>query len=162
VWRRRRFSLAFRTPRKEGESTLFPFDYCALYQRESFMRCGGYDSALSNTYWQMLDFGFRCFLWGERLMGSTKLGMAYVGAPPAENATPDDSYKLFYLKNLAVRTRRETGVLPLRMFFDYLIHCGAGPLAAAREFLAAREWVRVHKFRFRREPRDVIERWENL
>ena len=36
----------------------------------------------------------------------------------------------------------------------------AGPLASVREFTAVREWVRKHTFRFRRDPRDLIERWE--
>ena len=161
VWKKRRFSLAFRAPRRDGELTLFPFDYCGLYSRESFARSGGFDPAISNSYWQKLDFGFRCFLWGERLRGSIDLAVAYVGAPPTENATPDQGYKLFYLKNLAVRMRREMGVLPTWKFFDYLAHCGTGPLSAAREFLAVRDWVRIHRFRFRRDPMDVIARWES-
>ena len=162
LWKKRRFSLAFRTPRKDGEPTLFPFDFCGVYYREKFAQAGGFDRGIANPYWQKLDFGFRCFLWGERVLGSTQISLTYTGAPPAEDSTPDQGYKLFYLKNLAVRMRREMGVLPARRMIDYMIHSNTGPWYSIKEFRAVREWVRTHRFRFRRDPRDLIERWESI
>ena len=47
-------------------------------------------------------------------MGTTRLTVAYSGAPPADDTTPDSSYKLFYLRNLAVTLRAQAGVLPWR------------------------------------------------
>ncbi|MGA2615001.1 MAG: hypothetical protein ABSG38_16315 [Spirochaetia bacterium] len=162
VWKRRRLSVAFRIPRREGELTLFPFDYCGLYSTERFLRTGGFDPSISNPYWQKLDFGFRCFLWGERITGSTEVTVTYTAAPPTDDSTPDQGYKLFFLKNLAVRMRREMGVLPVRCVVDYLIHSDASPLYSLREFGAVRDWVRTHRFRFRRDPRDLIQRWEGV
>ena len=112
LWKKRRFSLSWHVPRVEGERVLYPFDYCGLYNRLKFSQTGGYDPAITNPYWQKLDFGLRCFLWGERLHGTIRLGLTYTGAPPQEDATPDEGYKKVWLKNLAVRTRREMGVLP--------------------------------------------------
>ena len=160
TWRKRRFALSFRVPRKDGETTLFPFDYCGVYNRQKFEQSGGYDPGIINPYWQKMDFGFRCFLWGDRLRGSTEISITYTGSPPEENTTPDQGYKLFWLKNLAVRVRREMGVLPARRVFDYMVHSDTGPLYAVKEFRAVRGWVRTHRFRFRRDPRDLIERWE--
>ncbi len=160
VWKRRRLSIAFRIPRRERELTLFPFDYCGLYDTERFLRTGGFDPSIANPYWQKLDFGFRCFLWGERIIGSSEIAVTYTAAPPTDDSTPDQSYKLFFLKNMAVRIRREMGVLPALCAVDYLIHSDASPLYSLREFGAVRDWVRTHRFRFRRDPRDLIQRWE--
>jgi hypothetical protein len=162
LWKRRRFSVAFRAPRRDGEPTLFPFDYCGLYNRQKFEQSGGFDPGISNPFWQKLDFGFRCFLWGERLQGTTSIALTYTGAPPEEDTTHDQSYKLFWLKNLAVRLRRECGVLPARRMLDYMTHTDTGPLYAIKEFRAVRGWVHTHRFRFRRDPRDLIERWESI
>jgi hypothetical protein len=159
VWKKRRLSLSFRIPQKDGEPTLFPFDYCGIYNKEKFAQSGGYDPAIANPYWQKLDFGIRCYLWGEQLRGTTEVALTYTSAPPEEDATPDQGYKLFWLKNVAVRKRREMGILPARRIFDYMVHSDTGPVYAIREFRAVRAWVHVHRFRFRRDPRDLMERW---
>ena len=75
AWKRRRLSLSFRIPQKEGEPTLFPFDFCGIYNREKFAQSGGFDPAIANPYWQKLDFGVRCFLWGEHLRGATEVAV---------------------------------------------------------------------------------------
>jgi hypothetical protein len=161
-WKRRRLALSFRVPRKDGEATLFPFDFCGVYNREKFRQLGGYDPAIANPYWQKLDFGFRSFLWGEKLRGSTEISITYTGAPPEEDTTPDQGYKLFWLKNIAVRQRREMGVLPARRLADYVAHSDTGPAYAVKEFRAVRAWVRKNRFRFRRDPRELVDRWEQV
>ena len=159
--RRRRFLVSFRAPRKEGEPTLYPFDYCGLYDRQRFAQSGGYDPAIHNPYWQRLDFGLRCLLWGERLCGTLQLTVTYTGSPPTDDATPDQGYKLFFLKCVAVRLRREMGTLPRRRLLDYMIKSDTGPFYAIKEFRSVRSWVWTHRFRFRKDPRQLVERWEN-
>jgi hypothetical protein len=154
-----RLSLQFHTPRADREKVLFPFDYAGIYMKERFAQVGGFDPQMANPYWQKLDFGFRCFLWGEKIRGATALTLVYSSPPPAEDATPDESYKVFYLKNMAVRFRREMGMLPAGRIFEYMIHSNTGPLYAVREFRAARDWVSVHRSRFRIDPRDLIDTW---
>jgi hypothetical protein len=157
--RKGKLSLQYRTPRSDGEKVLFPFDYAGVYRKERFSQVGGFDPALANPYWQKLDFGFRCFLWGEKIRGSMGLTLQYASPPPAEDATPDESYKAFYLKNIAVRFRREMGIIPAGRFFDYMVHSNSGPLDALREFRTVRDWVSLHRSRFRVDPRDLVERW---
>jgi hypothetical protein len=154
-----KLSLRFRTPTREGEKVFFPFDYCAIYDRERFKRAGGYDPAISNPYWQKIDFGFRCHLWEERICGTGALALTYAGLPASEDATPDGSYKAFYLKNLAVRLKRDYGVLPLNRLLEYMLHSDTGPSYAFKEFSKVREWVRKNKFRFRHDPRKIVEGW---
>jgi len=160
--RRRRFTLSFHAPRRSGERTLYPYDFCGIYNREKFAQSGGYDPGIASPYWQKLDFGFRTILWGERLEGSTDYSLTYTGAPPEEDTTPDAGYKLFWLKNVAVRIRRDAGVLPALRAFEYMARSDTGPLDAMREFRAVRAWVRTHRYRFRRDARDIVERWETL
>jgi len=160
VLKRRKLSLSYRAPRRDGEHTLFPFDYCGVYNKEKFAQSGGFDPRIANPYWQKLDFGFRCFLWGDSVRGTTQVALTYTGTPPEENTTPDRGYKLFWLKNMAVRLRREMGVLPARRMLDYIVHSDTGPLYAIQEFRSVRGWVHTHRFRFRRDSRDVVERWE--
>jgi hypothetical protein len=160
LWKKRRFSIAYHVPRVEGERILFPFDYCGLYNRLKFAQTGGYDPGIVNPYWQKLDFGLRCFLWGERLLGTIRMSLTYTGSPPEEDTTPNEGYKKVWLKNMAVRTRREMGVLPVWRALDYMLHSDTGPLYAVKEFRIVRRWVRTHRFRFRRDPRDLIAGWE--
>ena len=158
--RQRRFLPKFRPPREDGEKCLFPFDYCGLYSRERFSQLGGFDSRIGNPYWQKLDFGLRAWLWGEKILGTTRLTVLYMGSPPVDDTTPDEGYKAFYLKCLAVRIRHQMGVLQWWRFPEFMFRSDNGPIYAVKEFAAARSWVKTHRFRFRREPRDLIERWE--
>ncbi|HET6451801.1 MAG TPA: hypothetical protein VFI08_10835 [Spirochaetia bacterium] len=160
LWKSRRFSPAYHLPRTEGQRVLYPFDYCGLYHRLKFSQTGGFDPSVPNSYWQKLDFGLRSFLWGERLAGTLKIGVTYTGSLPQQDTTPDAGYKKVWLKNLAVRTRREMGVLPAWRLLDYMTHSDTGPLVSVKEFRVARAWVHRHRFRFRRDPRELTDAWE--
>lgn len=154
-----KLSLHFRPPSREGEKVLYPFDFCGIYDRERFARAGGFDAGIENPYWQKLDFGFRCHLWGEKILGTRTYTLFAGDSVSAEDATPDESYKAFYLKNLAVRFRREMGALPRIKVLEYVVGAGTSPVSAIREFREARDWVFLNRFRFRRDPRELIEKW---
>ncbi len=158
VMQKKRLGLRFRTPRTEGERSLFPFDYCGIYNTELFMRMGGFDPDIPNPYWQKMDFGFRCGLWGERISATLKCTLTAEDAE-AENATPDESYRAFFLKNLAVAFRREMGLLPRSRFPEYALRAGTGLPAALQEFKAVREWVRENRSRFRMDSARLLEKW---
>lgn len=149
-------------PQKDGDKTLFPFDGCGIYSRERFIRLGGYDGALTDPWWQKMDFGFRAWLWGEEIRMAQALRMSYEGVPPTEDTTPGASYGVFHLKNLAVRVREDSGMLPLGAFFPYLLKAARDPFRAASEFREAREWVHIHRYRFRWDARSVVDLWEPL
>jgi hypothetical protein len=161
-WKRRRFVVAFRVPHADGESVLYPFDFCGVYNNQKFSQTGGFDVNIVNPYWQKLDFGLRSFLWGERIQGSTAISLQYTGSPPEEETTPDEGYKLFWLKNIAVRVRGETGFIPGWRALEYMTRSDTGPLFAIKEFRAVRTWVRVYRSRFRRDTRDLISHWGSV
>ena len=147
-------------PVKDETPSIYPFDYCGIYNKERFTLTGGFDYSLSGAYWQKLDFGFRSFMWGEQIVCDTTFRVSYRSDLPVEDTTREQSYKLFYLKNLAIRFSRDFGVLPPSRFIPYLLKSGGDFITAAREFRTVKKWVEVNKYRFRQDSRSVTELWE--
>ena len=147
-------------PAQEGMRSLYPFDYCGLYSRRRFQQLGGYDPWMTNPYWQKMDFGFRAGLWGETIAWQPRWQFAYTGEPAGEDSTPDSSYKLFFLKNMAVRFTGDSGLLPLSRFPRYAMRSGSGLLDSLKEFREVRAWVQENRFRFQGDVPSLLGRWE--
>jgi hypothetical protein len=56
------------SPSSEGLRSLYPFDGVGIYDKERFVRMGGFDGTLKSSYWQLMDFGFRAHLWGKKYL----------------------------------------------------------------------------------------------
>jgi hypothetical protein len=150
------------SPKKEGLPSLYPFDSVGVYDRERFIRLGGFDLTLKNPYWQLMDFGFRSCLWGEEIRVTQQLKLSWEGEFPVADTTPDESYRRFYLKNLAPAFRGDYAHLPLRRFFGYFRRSGLDPFSAWEEFFQARRWVKTNRYRFRSDARTVNDLWEDI
>jgi hypothetical protein len=147
------------TPLREGLPSLYPFDGVGIYDRDRFIKLGGFDGTLKNPHWQLMDFGFRAHLWGEEI-GSTQLvRLSYDGETLTEDNTAEESYRRFYLKNLAPVFRGDFSYLPLRRFPAYLLRTGGDPFAAWEDFSESRRWVRVNRYRFRSDARSLTDLW---
>ncbi len=146
-------------PTKDGAPSIYPFDFSGVYDKERFTLTGGFDYLLTNSYWQKLDFGFRSFMWGEQIVCDTTYRMSYLADVPSDNSTRDQSYKLFYLKNLAVRFNRDLGSLPRSKFLPYVYRSGDA-LTAMREFREVGRWVEINRYRFKQDARSVTDLWE--
>jgi hypothetical protein len=158
--RKGRLSLIPSIPKTGEPETLFPFDYCGIYHKEKFLRLGGFDPRIANPYWQKIDFGFRAHLWGESVRWTDSASLLLSQALPTEDTTPDGGYKLFFLKNLAVRFRRDTGRLPYLRLPEYVLRCDTGPISAVKEFREARVWVRKNMFRYKTDARALLRNWK--
>jgi hypothetical protein len=157
---RGRLSVLPFSPVRAGMSSLLPYDYCGVFDRGRFHACGGFDTWMRNPYWQKLDFGLRCGLWGERIRLHDGLEMRYLEEPAAEDTSPDSSYKLFYLKNVAVRFNGELGVLPWSRWLTYALRSGSGLVDSLREFREIQDWVHEQRYRFQRDLAGLVNRWE--
>lgn len=115
---------------------------------------------MTRHHWQKLDFGFRSFMWGEKIICDTSFRFAYRNEIPAEDTTPESSYKLFFLKNLCVRFQGDMGVLPYSRFLSYLFKSGGTFLQALEEFKMVRAWVWKNRYRYQQDARSVTELWE--
>lgn len=147
-------------PSKDGARSVYPFDYCGIYSREKFVLMGGYDGTLVTSYWQKLDFGFRSWLWGEEIRLAQALKVNYADELPAEDSTPDDCYKWFWLKNLAPVFRGDCALIPASKLWSYLRRRSGGPFAGLVEFRAARDWVRLNRYRFRLDATSLVDLWD--
>jgi hypothetical protein len=148
-------------PEKEGLPSLYPFDGIGIYDRQRFIRLGGFDPSIKSFHWQLMDFGFRSSLWGEEIAATQLIKLAYEGAIPPEDGTAGDGYHRFFLKNLAPVFRGDYAHIPLRRFPEYFRRRG-DLIAAWEEFSAARRWVKINRYRFASDARTVMELWESL
>jgi len=156
---RKKMRAIFLEPRSEGDKSLYPFDGIGIYDRQRFIRTGGFDTTLNNAYWQLVDFGLRANLWGEEIALNLHFKLSYDGELPSENYTVDDSYRQFYLKNLAPVFRSDYAHLPLYRFPGFLFQSGEDLFSAWKEFKKVRKWVVKNKFRWKSDARSLIKTW---
>jgi hypothetical protein len=150
------------TPNGEGLPSLYPFDGIGIYDRERFIRIGGYDNTLRSAHWQLMDFGFRSHLWGEEICSSPQLKLSYDGSGTSEDNTADESYRRFYFKNLAPVFRGDYAHLPLRSFIRFMFSHHADPFAAWEDFSESRRWVKTNRFRWRCNVGTLAGRWDGI
>ena len=146
-------------PSQEGLRTLYPFDGVGIYDRERFIRMGGFDGTLKSRYWQLMDFGFRAHLWGEEISATQALKLSYEGSPPAEDNSTGTDYHRFYLKNIAPVFRKDYAHLPLHRFPGFLFQTRKSLFAAFENFTEGRRWVHTNRFRWRCDPRAIVGLW---
>ncbi|GHV80198.1 hypothetical protein AGMMS49944_19890 [Spirochaetia bacterium] len=148
------------SPEVEAQPTLYPFDGVGVYDRERFVRLGGFDGAIRNPYWQLMDFGFRAHLWGEEICCTQLVRLSYDGEAAPEDTTADAGYRRFYLRNLAPVFRDARAHVPLRLFPGYLFKTGEGLSTAWGEFRENRQWVAAYGRRFQRDAHMLTNLWE--
>jgi hypothetical protein len=140
--------------------SLYPFADAGIYNREKFEASGGFDPEIFNSYWQRMEYGFRAFLWGERIATVPAFRLSLTRPLPAEDTTPDPSYARFHLKSLAVRFSGDEGRIPGRQLIPLVLRSGLSVPQAVDLFRSVRRWVQTHRFRFVQDARRVTELWE--
>jgi hypothetical protein len=149
-------------PLKEGSPSLYPFDGIGIYDRERFIHLGGFDPSIKSFHWQLMDFGFRCSLWGEEIAATQLIKLSYEGNIPPEDSTAAGGYTRFFLKNIAPVFRGDYAHLPLRRFPAYFRRRKGDLADAWEEFSEARRWVKINRYRFTSDARTIAERWEDI
>ncbi|MBI9102137.1 MAG: hypothetical protein JEY99_06965 [Spirochaetales bacterium] len=160
VFNRKYLKMLSLSPSRDGRLTLFPYDFAGIYNRAKFTQAGGYDPEIKTPYWQKMDFGFRAFMWGEKIKCETTLRGKYLGDPPVEDTSPDDFYHRFYLKNLTVRYNGDAGYIPNGRFWSYFFKSGKGYLKARKLFRENQEIVKLHQFRYKYDATSITDLWE--
>jgi len=148
-------------PVRENQNTLFPYDWLGFYDKDRFLRLGGFDREIFHPHWQLMDFGFRTYLWGEEIRSTQMIRVIHEGVALPQDNTAEVSYRLFYLKNLAPEWRGDHAHLPLRCFPRYLAGMGWDIPGAWSEFSRERLWVLKNRSRFCRDARGVTDLWEH-
>jgi hypothetical protein len=158
--KRRKVRTLLLGPDSEGIFSLYPFDGVGIYDRERFVRMGGFDGTIKSSYWQLMDFGFRAYLWGEEITSTQTLKLSYESAVPAEKNSEDEDYHRFYLKNIAPEFQNDCAHLSLRRFPGFLLQTRDGISAAWEHFAEGRRWVYANRFRWHHDPRAIVKRWD--
>ena len=143
----------------EGLPTMYPFDYIGLYNREKFILLGGFDYTITSSYWQNADLSMRAWLWGEKILVSPSLQISYTAEVPVSDTTRDLSYIKFYIKNILPKFKEDHGIISKLSFFGFLIHSSSGFIETCSQFNAARNWVKINKYRFKSDVRLLIQDW---
>jgi hypothetical protein len=146
-------------PRADRVLSLYPADFCGFYAKSRFQLLGGFDPLIRSPYWQLLDFGYRSYLWGERILTTTGFRVQYLDNPWEEIRTPNKDYIRFYLKNLALRFTGDSCELPFSRALKAWITFGLRP-SVYSEIKKVREWVHNNRFRFKEDARSITETWE--
>lgn len=142
-----------------GTAALYPFDFAGIYNKKLFQLTGGYDPEISSGYWQKMDFGFRSWLWGEQILLNASFRIFYTCDFQHEDATIDQDYRRFYLRNLAVRVRDNLAYLPKSGIFSYIFRSGEGPMVAFSEYKETAAWIDSNRTRFVQCGRTLVENW---
>jgi hypothetical protein len=151
-------------PEWHGQPCLFPYDGIGIYDRERFIRMGGFDTGIHNFHWQLLDFGFRAWLWGEETALTQNVKLSFLGNLRSEDVTHDAGYLRFYLKCIAPVFRGDYAHIPLRRFprFAQLRResLGGGLLESWHDFHEGRRWVKANASHFCTDARLLADTWK--
>ncbi len=147
---------------KDGVSTLYPFDFIGIYNREKFINLGGFDYTITSPYWQNIDLALRSWLWGEKITVTTKFHIDYTEDVPFEKTTPDMSYIRFYLKNILPKFRDDHGIVKHFSFPGFYLKSKCGIFEAISLFSSACQWIKKNQFRFKKDIQYLIENWINI
>ncbi|MCQ2982118.1 MAG: hypothetical protein MJ178_05135 [Treponemataceae bacterium] len=146
----------------DGIHTAYPYDFMGIYNRKKFERIGGFDWTISSPYWQLLDFGIRGWLMGEKITISQQLRLKYDVPVQPEDTTVDYSQLRFFLKNLAPKYVVDHAYIPGKLLFSYIFRSGKTVGDAVADFQDARKWVTQNKYLFKRDAITLVQEWENL
>ena len=144
-----------------GTASLYPFDYAGIYNKKLFQLAGGYDSEINSSFWQKMDFGFRSWLWGERIVLNASFRIYYTNDLQQDDQTIDQDYRRFYLRNLAVRIKDNLAYLPKSGIFSYIFRSGEGPVVAMTEYKETAAWIERNSTRFIQSGRTLVENWHH-
>ncbi|WP_028973117.1 hypothetical protein [Spirochaeta cellobiosiphila] len=156
---KKQLKTLFLTPGGNDFSTLYPFDYIGLYNKDDYIELGGFDVRFANSYWQRMDFGFRAYMWGKSIRWGRELRFSYMEDSFQEDTTLDQEYKLFYLKNLAVSYQGDHGIIHMNNLLPFLFGLKGQLYHDWQLFMNTRKWVELYKYRFMRDSRNVVELW---
>jgi hypothetical protein len=102
----------------------------------------------------------RSWLWGETITIMPILRMLYEQEIDPVDATIDESYLRFFLKNVAPQIRTDYAYIPINKFFNYFFNCRKNLIEAVSDFKDARNWVKDNRYRFKTDVRVFVENWE--
>lgn len=95
-------------PSKNDDSNLCPFLGIAIYNRSLFQRIRGFDTEISSAYYQCLDFGTKCWMFGYPIYSVNDLAVLFYSKQfLIEDRSEGIGTNRFYTRALCVRRIRD-------------------------------------------------------
>ncbi len=149
-------------PSRDILPSLYPYDYVGLYDREKFLSMGGYDTSYHNPYWQKVEFGYRCRMWGETIVCQAGIRLQNSYEIEAENTSADADYLRFFLHVLLLEYENDHAVLASRRFWNYWKIASGSYFKRKSQFKAAQAWVQAHAYLYKHDARYITELWTKV
>ncbi|NBK23930.1 MAG: hypothetical protein EOM68_18105 [Spirochaetia bacterium] len=87
-----------------GENTLYPVMALGMYDRALFQRLRGFDERIHSEFFQVLDWGIRCYLLGHTVKASSHLLMQFADRQSIiEDRSENEGFKRCYTKALSIQ-----------------------------------------------------------
>lgn len=165
VFRRGHFETLPYAAAHEDAASIYPFDAAGIYDRQRFLALGGFDAHITHPQWQLMDFGFRAWLWGEEIRCTHHVHLRFDGPPPEISPPNNRSFWHFFLKNLLpdVKQAENNTVyahLPLKKLARFLLRARESPVRSAGQFFAIRRWVHQHRNNWKISAETLINNWD--
>jgi len=91
-------------PADSVSPTLYPFFGLGMYERALFQRLRGFDDLIESDYWQFLDFGIRCWLYGYPVYNLPSLAVTFPDRQSViEDRSDREGIRRCHTKALCVR-----------------------------------------------------------
>ncbi len=86
------------------EETLYPLMGLGLYDRALFQRLRVYDTQITGEFFQMADFGIRCYLLGYNILATRNIVIQFPQKISiVEDRSPCEGMERFYTKAMSIR-----------------------------------------------------------
>lgn len=109
-------------PSTSDDQNLYPFLGLGFYDRALFQRLRGYDEEIKSAYWQALDFGTRCWLYGYPIYSINYLALIFPNKQYLiEDRSSCEGIERFYTKALSVQV--SNGKTKIRKSYKCNRHC---------------------------------------
>jgi hypothetical protein len=87
-----------------GENTLYTVMALGMYDRALFQRLRGFDEKIHSEYFQVLDWGIRCYLLGHTVKATSHLLMQFTDRQSIiEDRSESEGFKRCYTKALSIQ-----------------------------------------------------------
>jgi hypothetical protein len=91
-------------PSTELQTTLYPFFGIGLYERALFQRLRGFDELVEGSYWQVLDYGLKCWLYGYPIYNFPQLSCSFINRQfIIEDRSEHEGMKRVHTRALGIR-----------------------------------------------------------
>ncbi|MCG8451759.1 MAG: hypothetical protein MI717_01100 [Spirochaetales bacterium] len=147
-------------PESRELPTLVPWDYAGIYKKDLHMAVGGFDARIEESWWQVMEYGMRCWLFGDGPVTHPSLRVGYLDYSPSLDASTGAGYRRFFLKTLAIRFRGGMARLPRARWWAYMKFSGESATSSRETWKEIRHWVQQNQYRFRRDAASLTRQWD--